>query len=89
MCGITLNKQHWINQSKLPVNFYCTQSKEINDFEKIAKSILKYELLDLTEQGYETVQQKNIYHIGKQLSYVYNKASKNVSQFMMNRNEIL
>ena len=56
------------------------KAKEINDFEKIAKSILKYELPDLTEQGYETVQQKNIYHIGKQLSYVYNKESKNVSQ---------
>lgn len=65
------------------------KAKKLNDFEKIAKSILKYELPDLTEQGYETVQQKNIYHIGKQLSYVYNKASKNLSQFMMNRNEIL
>lgn len=32
------------------------KAKEINDFEKIAKSILKYELPDLTEQGYEIVQ---------------------------------
>lgn len=46
----------------------------LNNFEKIARNILEHKLSDLTEQGYQTVQKKNIHNIGNMLYNAYNKA---------------
>ncbi len=40
---------------------------------KIARNILEHKLPDLTEQGYQIIQKKNIHYIGNILFNVYNK----------------
>lgn len=49
------------------------QAKKLDDFEKIARNILEHRLPDLTEQGYQIIQKKNIHYIGNILFNVYNK----------------
>ena len=49
------------------------QAKKLDDFEKIARNILEHKLPDLTEQGYQIIQKKNIHYIGNILFNVYNK----------------
>jgi hypothetical protein len=49
------------------------RQKNLDDFEKIARNILEHKLPDLTEQGYQIIQKKNIHYIGNILFNVYNK----------------
>lgn len=58
----------WLEKGR---NVY--QAKKLDDFEKTARNVLEHKLPDLTEQGYQTIQKKNIHHIGNMLFNVYSK----------------
>lgn len=50
---------------------HCYKAKDIDDFEKKAKQIIKGELPDLSEEGYKVAHRKNLKNIGKALQKVY------------------